>query len=362
MTFKIKVCEPSIGDAEIQHVVEALRQNHLSSASPPVRRFESAFATRLGIEHAVATNSGGSALFLVLKALGIGPRDEVILPTLAMIACSAAVVHCGASPVFVDSQAHSPNIDAAKIEQCITSRTRVIMAVHLYGQPCDMGSIRAVAERHRLAVVEDAAEALGGTWNGQPLGTLGTAGCFSFYANKIMTTGDGGMIVTRDGALADRLRRIRAYDFDDRRHFIHGRDPWNMKLSGLEAALGLAQLTQLDTLIQCRRRVFRYYQDQLRMTATAAFVSGALFDGSVPWLFGLLVPKRDELEYELAVQGVETRRFFVPLHRQSLHTQEGYFPNAERYSATGILLPSASHMTQAEQDYVIDAVRSFYAR
>lgn len=356
--IKIPVCEPTIGPSEAQYVLRAMADNHVSSASPPVAMFESAFAARMNTPYAVATSSGGAAIFMTLKALGIKAGDEIILPTFSMIACSAAVVHCGASPVFVDSAATSPNVDVSKIEESITHRTRGILAVHLYGQPCDMDSLVDIAHRRGLLLIEDAAQSVGATYRGRPVGTLGTAGCFSFYANKIITSGDGGMVVTADPALAEQLTRIRAYDFDDQHHYVHGPHPWNFKLSGLQAALGLAQLQRLNELIESRRRVARYYRAQLRAVSAIRLLPDVA--GEVSWMFTMLARRRDQLEEFLGEFGVESRRFFVPLHRQQLHRQNGSFPNAERFSEMGINLPSASHMTEPQMDYVIKLVRRFY--
>ena len=219
--IKIRVCEPDISAREIEYVTNAIRGKEVSSIAAPVKKFEDAFAKKFGVKHAVAVNSGGSALFLTLKALGIQPGDEVIVPDFTMIATAGAVSHCGAVPIFVDSSDDSLNIDASKIEEKITPRTTAIMPVHIYGEPCDMDSIMDIARRHNLLVVEDAAESHGARYKGALTGTFGDAGCFSFYANKIMTTGEGGMIVTDNADLANKLQHMRGYDFDrcaERKH------------------------------------------------------------------------------------------------------------------------------------------------
>jgi perosamine synthetase len=206
----IRVCEPSISELEREYVRQALNSNWLSSIAPPVALFEEAFAKRFGAKHAVAVNSGGSALFLALWALGIRPGDEVIVPTFTMVASAGAVTQCGATPIFVDCEPDTANLDVSKIEERITPQTRAIMPVHIYGHPCDMDAIRALARDYRLFVIEDAAEAHGALYKGKPVGTLGDAGCFSFYANKLITTGEGGMILTDDDKLTTTLRHCGA--------------------------------------------------------------------------------------------------------------------------------------------------------
>src|SRR5215468_3676762 len=230
----IRVCEPSLSDLEITYVTEALTNNWLSSIAPPVQLFEEMFAKRFGVRHAVAANSGGSALFLALWTLGIRPGDEVIVPTFTMVATPGAVTQCGATPVFVDAESGTGNIDVARIEEKITPRTRAMMPVHIYGHPCDMDPIREIARQYGLLVIEDAAESHGATYKGTPAGTM-----------------------------ADALRHCRAYDFDDTKHFWHKRLAWNLRMSALEAAVGRAQLERLDQLIEARRANARYYAERL---------------------------------------------------------------------------------------------------
>ena len=210
----IHVCEPSLSELERKYVMEALDNNWLSSTAPPVQMFEEAFAHRFGVNHAIAVNSGGSALFLSLWTLGIRAGDEVIVPAFTMVATAGAVTQCGATPVFVDSEPETGNLDATLLEPLINPRTKAIVPVHVYGHPCDMDLVLRLAREYALVVVEDAAEAHGALHNGRLAGTMGDAGCFSFYANKLMTTGEGGMIVTNNDILAHRLQHARAYDFD----------------------------------------------------------------------------------------------------------------------------------------------------
>ena len=357
---KIYVCEPDIGDLEVKHVTDAIKKTEISSIAPPVHRLESAFAEKFGMKHAVAVNSGGSALFLALKALGIGPGDEVIVPDFTMIATAAAVSHCGATPVFVDSSEHSFNIDPAKIEEKITPKTKMIMPVHIYGEPCDMDAIMAIAKKHNLLVVEDAAEAHGAKYKDKLVGTFGHANCFSFYANKIMTTGEGGMIVTNDDELAERLRHMRGYDFDDEKHFWHKTIAWNLRMSALGAALGLAQLKRLDELIEKRRANAKYYMEGLADVPGIRFFPEPPDTFCVFWMFGILVSRMDELMDFLGRNGIETRTFFIPMHAQPVYSQQGDFKWSDHYGANGLYLPSSSQLSDKDKDLVIAKIKEFY--
>jgi perosamine synthetase len=356
----IRVCEPSLSVLEITYVTEALTNNWLSSIAPPVQLFEEMFAKRFGVRHAVAANSGGSALFLALWTLGIRPGDEVIVPAFTMVATPGAVTQCGATPVFVDAEAGTGNIDVARIEEKITPRTRAVMPVHIYGHPCDMDPIRELARQYGLFVIEDAAESHGATYKGTPVGSLGDAGCFSFYANKIMTTGEGGMIVTNDDKLADALRHCRAYDFDDTKHFWHKRLAWNLRMSALEAAVGRAQLERLDHLIEARQANARYYAKGL--SGKVEFLTEKPYVRSVSWMFGILLPdeqRRDGLMRFLAARDVETRTFFLPMNRQPVYKTPEPFPVADDLGRRGLYLPSSSHLTDEDKDTVIRHVREY---
>lgn len=342
-------------------MTEAIRKNEISSIAPPVKNFENAFAERFGAKYAIAVNSGGSALFLVLKALGIRGGDEVIVPDFTMIATAAAVTHCGAKPVFADSGKDDFNIDPTKIERLISSRTRAIIPVHLYGFPCEMGEILELADRYGLFVIEDAAESHGALYKNKKIGSLGVAGCFSFYANKIMTTGEGGMIITNDDGLATQLRHIRGYDFDDLRHFWHRTIAWNLRMSALEAALGLAQLERLDELVAKRRGNALYYNERLRGTPQITLFEEKPETFAVFWMYGILAEKRDELMGFLAKNGVETRTFFIPMHQQPVYKQNGNFKNADYFGESGLYLPSSSQLTEEEKDFVASLIKKFYA-
>ncbi len=359
----IRVCEPSLTDLEKKYVNEALENNWLSSIAPPVQLFEEAFAKKFGVKHAVAVNSGGSALFLALWTLGIRQGDEVIVPTFTMIATAGAVTQCGAIPVFVDSEPETGNIDVSQIEGKITTRTKAMMPVHIYGHPCDMDPIQQLARDYGLFIVEDAAESHGALYKGKPVGTLGDAGCFSFYANKIITTGEGGMIVTNDDKLAYALRHCRAYDFDDTRHFWHKRLAWNLRMSSLEAAVGRAQMERLDALIEARRKNAAHYRKQLENQVE--FLHEKDYARPVSWMFGILLrdeATRDGLMAFLAEHEIETRTFFLPMHRQPVYKTTEQFPVADDLGRRGLYLPSSSHLTDGEKDTVVRFIREYLGK
>lgn len=356
----IHVCEPSLSDLEKRYVHEAVEKNWLSSIAPPVRMFEEAFAERWGMKHAIAVNSGGSALFLALWTLGVREGDEVLVPAFTMIATAGAVTQCGATPVFVDSEPGTGNIDVAQIEAKINARTRAILPVHIYGHPCDMDPIKRLARDYGLFLVEDAAESHGATYRGQQVGTFGDAACFSFYANKIITSGEGGMILTNDDKLAHQLRHTRAYDFDEERHFWHKRLAWNFRMSSLEAAVGRAQLERLDELVRLRNDNADYYAEHL--DGLVEFLEQKDYATPVCWMFGILVrdkQERDGLMQHLEDNGVETRTFFLPLHRQPVYKSSDAFPVAEDLGDRGLYLPSSSHLSAEDKETVVRHVREY---
>lgn len=360
----IRVCEPTIGELEKKYVNEALDNNWLSSTAPPVGRFEKAFSEKFGFKHSIAVNSGGSALFLALWTLGIRPGDEVIVPTFTMVATAGAVTQCGAKPVFVDAKRGEFNIDPEKIREKITTRTKAIVPVHIYGHMCDMDAIMEIARDYALFVVEDCAEAHGATWKGKYAGSFGDVACFSFYANKLMTTGEGGMIVTNDDKLAEKMRHFRAYDFDDNKHFWHKRIAWNFRMSSLEAAIGLAQLERLDTLIGRRRLNADYYTAQLEKISGVTTYRELPNEHCVFWMYPILcrAGTRDELMKFLEQNMIETRTFFFPMHWQPIYKDDtGHYPVADALGENGLYLPSSSHLSGEEKESVISKVKEFYS-
>jgi len=352
---KIQVCSPSTTDLEIEWVNRALKENCISSTSKYVKMFEDKFAERIGAKYAIAVNSGTSALFVALKALGIREGDEVIVPTFTMIATPNAVAQCGAKPIFVDSRRDNCNIDEELIEQAITPRTKAIVPVHLYGQPCEMDTIMDLADKYGLYVVEDAAEAHGAKYRGKTVGSIGDMGAFSFYANKIITTGEGGAITTNNENWAKEAQDLRAFYFPKAGHYWHKKIGWNLRMSSLEAAYGLAQLGRWDELIGKRISNAEYYTKHLKGIVETPPNSG------VHWMYLIKVPYRDKLMDYLEENGVETRMGFIPCHQQPPYKQKGEYPVAEELSRISMYLPSGSDLSKKEKNTVINLIKKFYA-
>ncbi|MDE1976585.1 MAG: DegT/DnrJ/EryC1/StrS family aminotransferase [Elusimicrobia bacterium] len=342
---------------------ECLRAGWVSSLSPAVGRFEKKFAKTVGSAHAISCSSGTAALHLALKAAGVGPGDEIIIPAFAMIAVANAVTYCGARPVLVDCDPATFNLDAESLPKKAGRKTKAVIAVHTYGHPADLGQIAGFCRKRGLRLIEDAAEALGGSFQGRALGTLGDAGIYSFYANKVITTGEGGMVVTDSRALAERARFLRDFAFSKERHFWHEEVGYNYRMSGLQAAVGLAQLERLARLQAARNRNARAYRDALEGVPGLNLSHSS--QGHANWVFGAVVePKfgisRDELRGFLARQGIETRGFFIPIHRQPAYQRmfagERY-PVSEFLGDNGLYFPASSALTGKEIGYICAMVR-----
>src|SRR5581483_301487 len=269
----LPVAEPFLGDEELRYVAECVQTGWVSSAGKFVRRFEELFAELFEVEHAVAVSNGTTALHLALLALGIGPGDEVIVPALTFVATANAVTYCGATPVFADSEPTTWNIDPELAAAAVTPRTKAIVAVHLYGHPADLDPLLELG----VPVVEDAAEAHGARYRGRPVGSLGAVGTFSFYGNKIVTTGEGGMVVTDRADLAARVRQLRDHGMDPDRRYWHPVLGFNYRLTNLQAALGVAQLEKLDAILERKARLAELYAEGLRD------VPGIVLPTAEPW-------------------------------------------------------------------------------
>lgn len=345
----LPVADTDLSGNELAYVTEAIETNWVSSAGPYVGRLEARFAEYCGTRHAITTASGATAIEVMLRAAGIGPGDEVILPSFTMVATANAVHHTGAKPVFVDNDLATWNMDLAQVRLAIGPKTRAIMAMHTYGHPVDMDLLREIADANSLVLFEDAAEAHGATVRGRRVGALSDAAAFSFYGNKIMTTGEGGIITTDDDEIAEVARSLRSHAFSPERHFWHGRRAFNFRMSNLQAALGIAQLERLDEFLEQRRALAQLYRDQLRPIPGVSLPPQEQGLQSANWMFGLSLDddfpiSRDELRGVLAADGIETRTFFVPLHIQPAYIDEHEgrrLPVAELMGARGLYLPSA---------------------
>jgi len=358
----LPVADAAFGQEEVANVMECVLTGWVSSAGKFVTEFERSFAAFCGVPHAVAVCNGTCALHLALVALGLGPGDEVIVPSLSFIASANSVAYTGATPVFADSEPGTWNIDPEQIERLITPRTRAIMPVHLYGHPADMTAIMAIARRRGLAVIEDAAEAHGARWEGRRVGAIGDLGCFSFYGNKIVTTGEGGMVVTERQDLAERMRMLRDHGMSPQRRYWHPVLGYNYRLTNLQAALGVAQMGRIDATLARKREVGAAYASALRGIPGLSWVAAGASSWPVYWLNSILVDPaefgmdRDALMSRLRELGIETRPVFPVLHRQPIYDRAERLPVAEGISARGLSLPSAANLTPAEVVRVAEAV------
>lgn len=354
----IPVNAPLLGERERAYVLDCLDTNWISSAGRYVGAFEEAFARYCGVPYGITTTSGTTALHLALAALGVGQGDEVIVPALTIAACAFAVQYTGARSILVDSEPQTGNLDVKQLETRLTPRTRAIMPVHLYGHPVDMDPVLAIAQKHGLAVLEDAAEAHGALYRERVVGGIGAIGCFSFYGNKIVTTGEGGMVVTADAQLADRARRLKDLAHSKGRRFEHDEVGFNYRMTNIQAAIGLAQLERIGESIGKKRWMAGLYNSLLADVPGLVLPGEAAWARSVYWMYAVRVGdkvglSRDELMARLRERGVDTRTFFVPMHQQPVFARMGWFrgesyPVAEHLARTGLYLPSGLAITEEQ--------------
>ena len=355
----IPVNRPRLDGNERKYLLECVDSGWVSSEGPFVKRFEQGYAARVGRRHAISVNSGTAALEAAMLALRLEPGDEVILPAFTIVCCASAITRAGAIPVLVDCDPVTWNMDVAQIRARITPRTRAIMPVHLYGLPVDMDPLLDLAREHGLAVVEDAAEAIGLKYKGRECGSMGDVSCLSFYANKHITTGEGGMILTSDDAIAERCASYRNLCFPPSRRFVHEELGWNYRLCNIQAALGLAQLERLDRSTEFKRWMGGMYQELLGGVAGIQLPQDkSAFAENVYWVFGVVLDDdvpfdATEAAVRLAAKGIQTRPFFWPLHEQPVFRKMGLFegeryPVSERIARRGFYLPSGLGISEQE--------------
>jgi perosamine synthetase len=368
----IPVNEPDLTGNERKYLNECIDTGWISSEGPFIREFEQRFAERVGRRHGVAVCNGSAALDAAVAALDIGPGDEVIMPTFTIISCSAAVSRLGGIPVVVDCDPKTWNMDVSRVEEKITAKTKAIMPVHIYGLPVDMDPLLDIARRHQLHVIEDAAEMIGQTYRDTPCGSFGTISTFSFYPNKHVTTGEGGMVMTDDDTLAERLRGLRNLAMKAPRRFVHDEIGWNFRMTNMQAALGLAQLERLDEFIARKRRIFEHYTELLSDVGNLQLpVKCTDYSVNINWVYGVVIADEiqldaDEAMRRLAEKGIGTRPFFWPIHEQPVYLRQGMFagelhPNAEKIARRGFYLPSGLVLTENQMNRVSDAVHEVFA-
>jgi len=362
----IPVAEPSLEEEELKNIIEAVKSGWISSKGKFIEEFEQGFANYCGRKYGVATSNGTVALHLALKALGIGKGDEgdeVIVPDLTFIATANAVTYCNAKPVFVDSHPDYWCIDPEKIEEKITSKTKAIIPVHLYGHPCDMDAIMDIAECHGLYVIEDAAEAHGAEYKGKKVGSFGGVSCFSFYGNKIITTGEGGMCLTDDEELAEKMKALRDHAMDLNKRYWHNVIGFNYRMTNLQAAVGVAQLTKINQFIEKKIQIADWYKEGLKDLANHGVVTlhpEMSWAKCVYWMYSILIENkleitRDELIRLLEKRGIETRPFFYPLHvLPPYRVYDNTLNLAESISSKGLNLPSSPTLGKNEIEYIVE--------
>jgi len=364
----IPVCEPLLAGNERKYVLDCLDTNWISSGGPYLKRFEDDFARYCGVKHGIGVCNGTVALHLACAALGLGPGDEVIMPALTIASTVFAALYCGARPVFVDVQPDTWNMDPAQLEAKITKNTRAIMPVHMYGHPCDMDEIMRVARKHRLAIIEDAAQAHGAKYKGRMAGSFGKLACFSFYSNKIVTCGEGGMVVTDDDKLAEKCRSLKNLAFLKERRFFHKDIGFNYRMTNIQAAIGLAQLEQVEDMIERRRRNAHLYNQLLSGAKGLTLPAERPDVRNVHWMYGVVVDKtfgvgRDTVMKKLFKKGIKTRTFFIPMHDQPVLKKAGIidrgkYPVSERLGRDGFYLPSGSGLKPAEIRYIAKCLKA----
>jgi perosamine synthetase len=366
----VPVCEPALLGNELQYITEAVSGGWISSAGRFVSAFEKSFAAYCGVEHGIAVCNGTVALHLMLRALNIGPGDEVIIPDFTMIASALAVRYTGATPVLVDADAGSWNIAPHDVEAAITSRTRAIMAVHIFGVPCDMDALAAIADRYNIALVEDAAEAHGAEWKGRKAGSLSRIAGFSFFANKNITTGEGGMVVTDDPELASACRYFRnlCFPLNAPRTYLHSDIGFNYRMSNLHAALGLAQTEKADEYRAMRIRNGEQYRARLSDIPGIRLQALDQRGKAVFWMNGLCITpeygkSRDALVEHLKNNGIETRLFFQGMSRQpalkGISRAAGNFAVSDFLADHGLYLPSSSTLSTEDIDRITGLIADF---
>lgn len=362
----IPVNEPLLDGREKELLVQCIESGWISSEGPFVSEFEERFSRLVSRKHGIAVCNGTAALDVAVEALEIGPEDEVIVPSLTIISCVHQIVRAGAKPIFVDADAKTWNMDVSQVEAKITPRTKAILVAHIYGLPVDLDPLMQIAKRHGLKVIEDAAEAIGQTYNGKPCGSFGDLSVFSFYPNKHATTGEGGMIVTNDDRLAERCRSLRNLCFQPERRFVHEHLGWNYRMTNLQAALGLAQLQRLDEFVVRKRTMGASYTSLLTdLTQLQLPLPETAYSKNIYWVYGLVLADEVRLDAaqamkQLARKGIGTRPFFWPLHLQPVLKKRGLtsgetLPVAENLGNRGFYLPSGLAL---KADQIDEAARS----
>lgn len=368
MEGRIPVASVDIGSDEERYVLDALRSSWISSVGPYIDRVEKSLMESTGAASAIAVANGTVALHLALLGLGLRAGDEVLVPSLAYVAVANACRYVGAEPVFVDADPATWCIDAELVERAVTPRTRGIIAVHLYGHPADMDALRAVADRHGLWIVEDGAEAFGARYRGRPTGALGDVGTYSFFGNKIVTSGEGGAVMLRDASLEPRIRLLRNHGMDPLRRYHFPVTGYNYRITNVTCAVLCAQLERAESILARRRNAFSQYRRQLDSVPGIGFQPVASWAEPAPWMFNIVVDAQAygrtaaELAVLLDEDGIDTRPLFPPLHREPPFAKKSRergdrLPVSEHLAETGLTLPTFNRLTLDDIERVTSSIR-----
>jgi perosamine synthetase len=363
MNYKIPIYQPSLSGNEKKYVLDCLDSTWISSKGKYISLFENSFAEFIGVKHAAAVSNGTVALHLALLAVGVGPGDEVIVPTLTYISSVNAITYSGATPVFVDSLTDTWQMNPEDVKNKITEKTKAIMVVHLYGHPCNMDSLVSISKQHNLFLIEDCAEAIGSKYEGHYAGTFGDIATFSFFGNKTITTGEGGMVVTNDETLNDRVFHFKGQGLAKHREYWHDVIGYNYRMTNICAAIGLAQLEQINTFIQRKLEIAANYNEAFRNSDIQFHQSHHDVTHSY-WMCSVLVPdaeKREPLREHLKLNGIETRPLFYPIHTMPMYSDK--FQRhvvAEDLAWRGINLPSFPELTDDQVGHIVEVILKYF--
>jgi len=364
----IRVNEPVFSGKELEYLSQCIKTNWISSEGPFVREFEEKFAQFCGVKYGVACTNGTTALHLGLLSLGIKKGEEVIMPAFTMIATAYALIYIGAKPVLADAEPRTWNMNVNQVEAKVNKKTRAILAVHIYGHPVEMDTLWKIAKKKELFIFEDAAEAHGAEFRGRKTGSLGDAAAFSFYANKIITTGEGGMVVTNSGKIAEEARYLRNMAFQKKARYLHKDIGYNYRMTNLQAAVGLAQVLRINGLVAKKRKIASLYNERLKKIEGLVIPIEESWAKNVYWMYSILIDKkvfgisRDKFKQELSKNGIETRSFFVPMHKQPVFRKMGLFlresyPVSEDISKKGLYLPSGLNLDAKKIDFICEKIK-----
>ena len=366
--YKVFVNEPLLAGNEKKYLLKCLKDGFISSSGPFVKKFENKFAKRVNRKYGISVNNGTAALQLAFESLDIKKGDEVILPAFTIISCVLPIVRSGAIPVLVDSDPITWNMNVSQVEKKITSKTKAIIAPHIYGLPIDMDPLIKISKKYNLKIIEDAAEVLGLKYKNKECGSFGDVSTFSFYANKHITTGEGGMIVTNNKKIAERCRDLRNLFFNSKKRFVHYDLGWNHRFTNILSALGLAQLEKLKKFIIKKRKLGKIYNKGLsKIKIFNTPLIKTKYAENIYWVYGIVLKKNSSINLntfmkKLKENGIETRNFFWPLHEQPILKKMGLFRNlklpvAEYLARNGLYLPSGLAITTSQQKFVIDKIK-----